>query len=185
MLRSLLLLCAATALLVGASVAFSQDKDPLEDGKPVAEHGKYDWLEGKWQITLKLRDADGNWFESSGTAEYRWILDRRFMQESVKCKLDDTPYEWLGILGYDRDAKQYTATWFDNLDITSESARGLCDEKTGALTFEGERRPTGEPKVEFSYVLRRGDGDSLHMEVFEPANGVNRKVLEGRGKRIK
>ena len=60
MLRSLLLLCAAMALLVGAGVAFSQDKDPLEEGKPVAEHGKYDWLEGKWQIALKLRDADGN-----------------------------------------------------------------------------------------------------------------------------
>ncbi len=43
----------------------------------------------------------------------------------------------------------------------------MSDEKTGALTFEGERCPTGEPKVKFSYVLRKGDGDSLHMEVFE------------------
>ena len=83
MLRSILLLCAATALLLGAGVAFSQDKDPLQEGKPVAEHSKYDWLEGKWQLNLKLRDADGNWFESEGTVDYHWILDKRFMQESV------------------------------------------------------------------------------------------------------
>lgn len=39
--------------------------------------------------------------------------------------------------------------------------------------------------MKFSYGLKKGDGDSLLMEVFEPVNGVNRKVMEGRGKRLK
>jgi hypothetical protein len=164
-----------TTLLVLISRVDGQDRpsaDPPDFAKraaPAPEHERLQQLVGTW--TLTLQGAKGK-----GRAEYRSILGGRFVTEEVKLPMGGFTMEWLGIYGYDKQKKKYTAVWVDNMDTTTETAQGEAEAVGKVLTFRGEHADprTGQPS---SYVYRiTRDGDvKIRIETIE----VGRDGKEG------
>ena len=101
-----------------------------EAGKPGAEHKKLQPLVGQWNFTLKLwTDPSQPPAELKGTIERRWIMDGRFVQESLhgQCARSGKTFEGMGLLGYDAAQKKFT----------SVKACGLCGTiSTGLLSCD-------------------------------------------------
>src|SRR5262245_21328223 len=82
-----------------------------EAGQPGAEHKKLEPLVGYWNFTMKF------WTDPSqppavlqGTVDRKWIMDGRFVQETVhgQCAATGKTCEGLGLVGYNAAEKQFT-----------------------------------------------------------------------------
>src|SRR5262245_22701405 len=63
-----------------------------EAGKPGIEHKKLQPFVGDWNVTLRLwTDPSQPPAELKGTAERKWILGGRFVQETFKGEFDGKP----------------------------------------------------------------------------------------------
>src|SRR5262245_15269187 len=82
-----------------------------EAGKPGPEHQKLQPFVGDWDLTVKMwTDPSRPPAELKGTVERRWIMGGRCVQETARGEFEGKPFDGLGLLGYDRGQKKYTAT---------------------------------------------------------------------------
>jgi hypothetical protein len=113
--------------------------DPLNQlTEPGEHHDHLDRLAGDWDLTIRVWPTpEGEPIESAGTAEARWILDRRFLWTIYRAELFGQPFEAWSIEGYDNQAGEYVGTWRDTQGTYTLVYRGRC--KLPPLA-EGETR---------------------------------------------
>src|SRR5262245_4492248 len=181
-------LIGLASVLLAIVAARGDDKDkPAGDpkdfaklGQPGAEHERLRGLVGMWTLS-----ADGT--KESGTAEYKSILGGRFVTEEVKLPLTGFAIEWVGIYGFDKWKKKYTAVWVDNLDTGTELAEGLAEVSGNLITFKGEHFDprTGKPSPYVWRITRDGDA-KITIEMADiSADCKERRVMLVRGVRKK
>ena len=172
------LLCILLTASLGC-VALAQDEPPIEPATPdeaaaeaapadplagLTEPGEHhehlDRLAGDWDLTIRVwRSADGEPVEAAGTAEARWILDRRFLWTIYRAELFGQPFEAWSIEGYDNQAQQYVGTWRDTQGTYTLIYRGKC--KLPPLA-EGETRDATVPD---------GTYREMNTKLTDPASG--------------
>jgi hypothetical protein len=186
MIRSILTAFVLMALLVLISRVDGQDRpsanppDFAKRGAPAAEHERLQKLVGTWTLTT-------GGAKEKGRAEYRSILGGRFVTEEVKLPFGGFTMEWLGVYGYDKSKKQYTAVWVDNMDTTTEIAQGEADADGKVLTFRGEHTDprTGKPAAYVFRITRDGD-TNLTIEMIEGAReGKEGTAFVIRGEKVR
>src|SRR5437868_4593615 len=111
----ILLGCVVALALAGSGGADDKKGDPFEAMRKAAApgpfHKKLDPLAGSWTWTSKFYGTTPPQ-EGSGTAERKWIMDGRFLQEDVFSKeLLGQPFKGFGLTGYDNMQKKYVAVW--------------------------------------------------------------------------
>lgn len=161
----------AFSLLV-AIPAFAQEPNQtaLERlAAPGEHHQRLDPLAGKWKLAVKWRAApDDKWTQSHGTAEYTWILGRRFLQELFQYDMGSEQLQWLGVYGYDNYQKQYTATWFDNMGTNTEFATTQYDAQAKTFTFLGEQDdPPTRGKRKFKWIITIDGPNTLRFDSYD------------------
>jgi hypothetical protein len=165
--------------------AKSRDAPPQEDWMKLTEpdenHKRLDVLVGKWNQTVRSPGAaEGEWTESKGTASYRWVLGGRFLMEEVSCDFAGTKFEWIGLYGYDKVRKKYTAVWADNFGTSTDFGEGDADKEGKVFTFSGEQvDPMSGKKGAFRWVITVESKDKVRVEMFEPGpDGKEAKAIE-------
>jgi len=176
-------ICAVFLIALGTSRgSLAQEKpDPREFAKlgvPGPEHERLKPLIGAWTLTLEGGKKEGR-------AEYKSILGGRFVTEGVRLPFGEAiTFKWLGIYGYDRYKKKYTAVWVDNFDTTTESGEGDADATGKIITFRGEHH---DPRIGKTAPFRwrlTVDGEKLTIEMFEvDAAGKEKLALSVKGTR--
>ena len=165
-----------------ASKANAEMEAYMKAGTPGPEHKRLDSLAGSWAFTIKMW-MDPNQktpTESSGTAERRWILSGRFLQEDVHSQFMGQPFTGFGIMGYDNIQKKYTTMWIDSMTTAIGTSLGTADASGKVITFEGTHLDplTGKP-VKGRDVLRLLDNNHQNMEAFKVGpDGKEFKVME-------
>jgi hypothetical protein len=136
---------------------------------PGEHHQRLAPLEGKWKLAVKWRSGPADkWTQSQGTAEYRWILGRRFLQESFQYDMGGQSLEWLGLYGYDNYQQQYTAAWVDNMGTNTEFASAQFDPAAKTFTFLGEQDdPPTKGKRQFKWIVALDGPDRLRFESYD------------------
>jgi hypothetical protein len=163
-------------LFVPTCLLAQQDFDSA--GKPGKEHERLMALVGKWELTVEGSPV-------KGTAEFKSILGGRFVTEEVKVPFGGpVNFEWLGIYGYDKKLKKYTAAWVDNMDTSTET--GVGDVEGKLISFKGKHLDPRTNKEE-SFIWKHGlDGDKLIVEMYEvDAKGKETKGFAMRGEKAK
>lgn len=166
----------------GANAAQTGQEELLKKlATPGEHHQRLDGLAGTWKLAVKWRNkAEEKWTESKGTADYRWILGRRFLQENFKYDMGGEPMEWLGVYGYDNFQKRYTAVWVDNMGTNTEFADGKFDAPAKVLTYSGEQDdPATGGKRKFKWVITLDSKDSVRFDSYDQdASGMFFKNTE-------
>ncbi len=191
-----------------SAVAFAQDKKedkkPAEGGasggpdaammeammkaaKTGEAHARLKALEGKWTFVTKWRmGPEDAWQESTGNAEYKWILGGRLLVQEVKANpspedaMMGGPFEGFGLTGYDNVSKEYYNTWNDNMGTGMMSSKGKIDESGKVITYMGSYNDpmTGKEKKVKS-VTRMVSADKVVFEMYEsPPGGKEYMSLE-------
>jgi hypothetical protein len=107
--------------------------------KPGEAHELLDMFVGTWDVTVSsssgpLSPAD----TSHGTSRSSWILGSRFVEERFEGAVSGSPYQGLGLIGYDSGARQYTTVWLDSLSTALAVSRGRYDSARNSFELQGE-----------------------------------------------
>ena len=158
---------------------------------PGENHKHLEHFVGSWDLTMKMWMAgpESKPTVSKGTAESKWVLGKRYVQESIKAEMKmpgpdgkemALPFEGLGMTGYDNFKKVYVATWADDMGTQLLTMRGNYDPAKKTLAMYGEM---DEPAMDlygrmFKTVTRVVDKDNHVFEMYDLHVGENFKVME-------
>jgi hypothetical protein len=150
--RSILLFAGSlslAALSLGSLTALADDK-PKAAAKPAAPAGapSQDEMMKAWAAAAtpgeahkKLEPFVGSftvatkmWMDpakppdaSSGTAESKWVLGGRYVEERVEGTAMGQPFSGIGYTGYDNYKKKYVGTWMDSMGTMIMNSSGTAD----------------------------------------------------------
>ena len=83
----------------------------MKAGQPGEHHEHLGALIGQWNTHIKWRvTADAPWTESTGTAEFKWVMGGRYIVEKTESSMGEQKFEGMGILGYENTAKKHFST---------------------------------------------------------------------------
>lgn len=179
--------CIATLLLipVGASFAFHQEKKPTEAVAPKDDpamakmkefatpgpaHKVLDAKVGKWTAQVKVWMEPGKAPETStGTAESKWILGGRYVEDTFTGTFMGQPFHGRGITGFDNLKKKYVTTWIDDAGTGIMHSEGTFDAPTKTFTYMGESPDCMAGKyVKSRAIDRMVDADHWTMQMYAP-----------------
>lgn len=174
-------LALATALLFVSTALIAQEKpkkpemDPaameamMKAAMPGAAHKALEPMVGTWDTkvtTWMMPGADP--VGGTGTAENKWILGGRYIEQRFKGDFMGMPFEGLGYSGYDNVKKQYVGIWMDNMGtgmMTSASTGGTANTMTFKATFAD---PMTGKDTNFDEKVTFIDADHHTFEMWAP-----------------
>jgi hypothetical protein len=149
-------------------------------GKPGPEHKKLEPFVGDWNLTVKVwTDPSRPPAEAKGTVQRKWIMDGRFVQESVKVECEGKSFEGMGLLGYDNAQKKFTAVRACGLCGTISYGLVTCND--AGTKFECAREeccPLSGQKIKGRDEIVIESNDRIVVNIFKTINGKEAKVME-------
>jgi len=103
---------------------------------PSAPHRMLAAMSGRWNASIRSwMEPGGPVTESSGTSEQKMILGGRFLQQDFTSEVMGSPFDGMGITGYDNHTRKYVSTWMDSMS-------------TAIMYFEGTAGPDGKTIIQ-------------------------------------
>lgn len=152
-----------TVTLLVSRQVMSQDKGQPASQDPMAEmmakwkemnakgpeHKKFEKMVGKWDAQTKMWMAPGaEPMVSKASAEFRLILDGRYIVQKFKGEWMGDPFEGMAIEGFDRVKKKFVSIWMDDMSTGIFKSEGTTDASGKVCTYYGgpaTSSPTGSP----------------------------------------
>jgi hypothetical protein len=153
----------------------------MKAATPGPEHKRLDDLAGSWSFTTKMWMEPGAApTESKGTAESKWILGGRFLEQDVHGDFMGMPFHGHGLFGYDNLKKKYVNVWMDSFATGFSTAEGTMDASGKVLTMTREDfDPTIGQKIKTRDVTRIVSKDKHDMEMYKILpDGKEFKMME-------
>jgi Protein of unknown function (DUF1579) len=153
-----------------------------EAGKPGAEHKKLQPFVGNWTFTMKVwADPSQPPAELKGAIERKWIMDGRFVQESLRgeCATTGKSFEGMGLLGYDGAQKKFTCVKACGLCGTISSGLISCDSSGNRFEcVKEECCPLTAQKIKGRDEVLIESNDRIVINVYKTINDRELKVIE-------
>ncbi len=140
---------------------------------PGAQHKVLESLVGEWDYTVTYRMApDAPEQTSKGTSVNAWILDGRFIQQTVNGTMemgDQTQtFEGIGYIGHDNLKNKYQSIWMDNMGTGTMVATGTYDAASKTLTESGHFSCAMKgAQVSFKSELKFVDADNYTFTMYD------------------
>lgn len=179
-------LLAVIAAAAGSAVLARQDKPTggqttpasatlmevkwKEFGTPGTAHKVLDLRLGKWNVDVKMFEPGTAAPQTSkGTSEVKWIMDGRFVEETVNGEWMGQPFSGRGATGYDNLRKKYVGSWIDNMSTGVMVVEGAYEAATKTFTYTGECPDVMAGKYTRSRSTEKMvDADHWTMQMFKP-----------------
>lgn len=195
--RLFLSVLTVVVCILTPSLSFSQEKETDPSGHtgdmdammkmweqvstPGAAHQRLNSLVGKWNTESRMWMDPQNPIVTKGTAEMKWVLGGRFLQQDFSGEMLGKPLNGIGFTGYDNYSMKYVSFWVDNSATAMFTMEGTFDQSGTVLTMYGKMDEwmTGERDKNVKYVTRLTGADSMTFEIHDLAIGeTNTKVVE-------
>ncbi len=144
----------------------------MKAGTPGAAHKKLNQFEGSWDCAVKMwMNPAKPATESVATADFKWILGGRFLEEKVSGDFGGMKFEGIGTIGYDNTAKKYQSTWIDNMATGVEKSAGEVSDDGKTFTYGGECVcPVSGQPLKTRAVIKFQDQDKFVSEMYKTGN---------------
>jgi len=148
-------------------------------------HKELAWFVGTWDTESRgMGQAP-----AKGAAEFKWIIEGRWLSEEMHGTLMGMPFHGFGVMGFDRFKKKWVTTWVANMDTAMLRFEGVVVDPTGkvrVLWCPMDEPLTGEHDKPAKMVYRKIDEDTFAFELWDMAMGPEGgKVLDITYKRKK
>jgi hypothetical protein len=134
---------------------------------PGEHHQHLAALEGSWVAkTMMWMDPAAPPTTSEGKAEWRMTMGGRYLVHKFKGEFMGTPFEGMGIVGYDNVLGKYVSTWMDTMGTGMLIETGSCDGEGKVFKSSGEyaNAMTGEMEAMRSvHTIESADRNVLEM----------------------
>lgn len=159
-----------------------------EIGTPGDAHKKLEPLAGKWTYTSKMwMDPSQPPMESKGTAERKWILGGRFLEENiVGTGPDGAEMDARGTIGYDNTTKKYTYNWICSMSTAASNGVGSVDKSGKDFSFETEVFcPIRQQQIKMRDAMHIVSNDKHTITTYQIVDGKETKMMEMTVERVK
>lgn len=103
-------------------------REVREKAKPGSHHERLKRLVGRWNIRIEYRlHPTANPERATGTAEFRWILGGRFLEQVLDGRGTASSYDGRGLIGFDNALGRYVGTWVDSASSGIAYSTGTVD----------------------------------------------------------
>jgi hypothetical protein len=136
---------------------------------PAEQHKALEPMVGSWDLKTKFwMDANSPAEESKGTAETRWVLGGRYLQEDVTGDMSGMQFHGMGFTGYDLMKNEYFSLWMDEMSTAPMTSRGKMDVAGKVWTFIGTYPDAAQNMKEITYksVIKVVGADQHVMEMY-------------------
>jgi hypothetical protein len=117
--------------------------------------------------------------ESSGRSEQKMILDGRFLQQDYNGDMMGTPFQGLGVTGYDNHTGKYMSTWMDTMGTAIMMFEGTASADGRTITQTGRYDDPVQGPMEWRSVTRVIDDNTLEMEMYATGkSGKEEQMME-------
>jgi hypothetical protein len=150
-------------------------------GSPGPAHKALEALAGNWKAEVKCwMEPGGSPEVSQATAETRWILNGRFLQEDFHGQMMGKPFNGLSLLGYDNTKQTFNSVWVSDMQTSMFTSEGKGESGYKVITLEGKAScpSTGRKDVPMKTVFRVISPDKHTFEMFDGSQGANAKTME-------
>ena len=106
---------------------------------------------------------------TKGTAEVKWVLGGRFVQQELTGQMMDMPWNGIGFTGYDNFKKKYTSFWIDNSTTAMATSEGTINKEGTIITSWGkmDQPMTGEKDKKVKYIETITNHDKHIFEIHD------------------
>lgn len=112
-----------------------------EAGLPGPAHQRLDALVGEWDGDFRIYMEPGaEPMTSRGIVTRKWILGKRFIQETVEATSDMGTFSGLGFIGYNNLDGQYEVAWLDDMSTGIYTETGTYDPDKKVFHWRGSHR---------------------------------------------
>jgi len=149
-------------------------------GTPGAPHKLLASMAGSWNARVKSWMEPGSPpSESTGTSEARMILGGRFLHEEFSGDMMGTPFQGMGITGYDNHARKYVSAWIDSMGTALLYCEGTAGTESNTITTECRHEDPVKGPMNWRTFTRILDNDNHVFEMYAAERGgKEEKVLE-------
>ncbi len=113
----------------------------VKAGTPGKNHEYLNQLIGTWVGTFRMwMEPGATAMEFPGTVTRQWILDGRFIRETVESNTDMGLFRGLGFIGYNNIDGQYEMAWLENMSTAISFGTGSYDADDKVLSFRSTYR---------------------------------------------
>jgi hypothetical protein len=184
---------AGLCLVLTVSVAVAKDKKPEKQmdmqavmetyaklATPGEPHKQLASLAGSWTTKTKEWMEPGKPpMESSGTCDFKMLLDGRFLQQEFIGDMMGQPYSGIGISGYDNLRKRYVATWIDTMGTGIFTMEGTASADGKTITLKGQHDEPGGGHMTHRAVWKIVDSNIQTFDMYGThQGGKEMKVIE-------
>jgi hypothetical protein len=180
LIGSVLILVFGAVLLGQANAQEKKNQPTMEqmmaNYAKFAQPGQYHkYLEptvGSWDCVAKMwMDPASGPQESKATSETKWVLGGRFVQENVSGEMGGTPFQGVGLSGYDNVKKEFVSIWADEMSTSILYTTGQCDSTGKVFTMFGSYTDPMSDMQEkkFRMVTRIISNDQHVNEMYDTA----------------
>ncbi|HVE14926.1 MAG TPA: DUF1579 family protein [Elusimicrobiota bacterium] len=122
---------------------------------------------GSWNIRVRYWPQPGAPVqEGDGTAEIRWVLNGRYIEQRQETRLPGGPSSGIGYVGFDEGEGRYVSIWLDGLGVLHTSGAPDLSGKSvrtrgrmGRLDIEERMTPAGPGRFLYEAWTSRSDGE--------------------------
>lgn len=153
--------------LVDQKSSLTDAPEWMKYGVPGENHKALDMLAGKFTYTMKhWASAKAKPETSTGTSDAKWILNGRYLQETIEGKMGDQPFSGISILAYDNYRQEYQSIWIDSVSTGMWYMAGKGDKKSYGMSGVGGNPMTGEQEHKFRSVTKVKSANEHTYEMY-------------------
>ena len=149
-------------------------------GTPGAPHKMLASMVGSWKTKVKSWcDPSTGPMESTGTSEQKMLLGGRFLQQEFTGEMMGSPFNGIGVTGYDNHTKKYVSTWMDSMGTALLVFEGTASADGRTITQESRYDDPIKGPVKWRSVTKFVDGNTLVFEMYgSDKSGKEEKMME-------
>ncbi len=182
-------------VLQGLGVKSATGKEKKQEGKmdmqammevyaklatPGAPHKVLASMEGSWNAEIKSwMEPNKPPAESKGTCEQKMLLGGRFLHQEFTGDMMGSPFNGIGVTGYDNHTKKYMSTWVDSMSTAILVFEGTASPDGRTITQESSYDTPIKGPLKWRSVTRIIDDNTWSFEMFEiNGGGEEQKMIE-------
>ena len=181
------------ALVIAASPLMAKDKKPEKQKDPQAMMEVYQKLATPGEPHTLLASLSGSWTtktkewmepnkpptESAGTADFKMLLDGRFLQQEFTSEMMGQPFSGIGTSGYDNLRKRYFTAWIDTMGTGIFMMEGTASADGKTITLKGQHDEPGGGHMTHRAVWKIVDSNTQTFDMYGAHHGGKEmKVME-------
>jgi hypothetical protein len=152
----------------------------MKAATPGEAHKRLSSMAGTWDTTVKMwMDPNAPPHVSTGTSVNKWVLGRRWMQQTFNGTFMGQPFHGVGYTGYDNVKGEYVGTWMDTASTSMMVSTGKAeDDKTYSFSST-MADPVTKKSVDLKTKVIVADKNHHTMEMWGPGpDGNVYKMME-------